>query len=134
MVGKTSPAGRQRQDVGRDGEGLPFREGKGISFSAITEKAADKVEAGLKQLAGLTSHKPGGAVGPKLVPEGGEEVEELEGMQAGLGGRQRVVRDGADEVEDEHHHEAVGLHVHAPVPALVHQPSGPAVAGMRGWQ
>ena len=30
----------------------------------------------------LTSQQEGGAVGPKLVPEGGEEVDELEHLGA----------------------------------------------------
>ena len=36
----------------------------------------------MQSMQGPTSHQESGAVGAKLVPEGGEEVEELESLEA----------------------------------------------------
>ena len=49
-------------------------------------------------------------VGAKLVPEGGEEVDELEDLGASLAARQLVPQNSWQQKEDEVGQEACGLH------------------------
>ncbi len=45
----------------------------------------------------LTSNQEGGAVGAKLVPEGGEEVDELEDLAASFASCKRIPEAGRDQ-------------------------------------
>jgi len=76
----------------------------------------------------LGSQQEGGAVGTELVPEGREEVDELEDTNV-LRFQQRVVEASRDEEEDEVKEEAQSLHPHATEELPVDRQSGSVVTG-----
>jgi hypothetical protein len=63
-----------------------------------------------------TCHEPRGAIGPKLVPEAAEKVQELERAQASGASCEGLEGDPADEEQHKHHDEAHALHAAPAVP------------------
>ena len=69
-----------------------------------------------------------GGVGAELDPEGGEEVDEFEGVAAGALFVESGEGGGGDDEEEEGHEEADGLHALAAVELVVEEEGGEVVA------
>lgn len=95
--------------------------GASLTSLFVSYNATQHSPAQLKEQSFLTCHEPGGAVGPKLVPEAAEKVQELKRAQACGAGSERLEGRPADKEQHKHHEEAHILHPAPAIPVVPHQ-------------